>query len=68
VRHFSCRIGPLIFPIEVSWKLAMIMGLYAVLVFIVVMFTLAPREKVDKGAGVFLIFLYLLSYATLYLT
>jgi hypothetical protein len=46
----------------------MIMGLYAVLVFIVVMFTLAPREKVDKGAGVFLIFLYLLSYATLYLT
>jgi len=61
----SCGIGPLFFPIEVSGEFAMITGLYAILASIVVILTLALREKVDKKAGVLFIFLYLFSYATL---
>ena len=61
----SCGIGPLFFPIEVSGELAMITGLYAILVSIVVISTLALREKVDKKAGALFIVLYLLSYTML---
>ncbi len=61
----SCGIGPLFFPIEVSGKLAMITGLYALFASIVVILTLALREKVDKKAGALFIFLYLFSYTTL---
>lgn len=64
----SCGIGPLIFPIEVTGKLAMITGLYAILASIVVILTLALREKVDKKAGALFIVLYLLSYAMLRIT
>jgi len=63
---FSIGIGPLIFPIVVSGRLAMITGSYAILVSVVVILTLALREKVDRILGALFIFLYLLSYLTLH--
>ena len=63
---FSIGIGPLIFPIAVSGRLATITGSYAMLVSIVVILMLALREKVDKISGALFIFLYLLSYLTLH--
>jgi len=62
---FSIGIGPLIFPIAVSGRLATITGSYAILVSIAVILTLALRERVDKISGVLFIFLYSLSYLTL---
>jgi cation:H+ antiporter len=63
---FSIGIGPLLIgKINVSGGLAMITGLYAILVSIAVILTLALREKVDRLSGIFFIFLYLLSYLTL---
>jgi len=62
---FAAGIGPLIFPIRVSGKLAMITGLYAIFGSIVVILTLALRKKVDKKAGALFIFVYLLSYTLL---
>jgi len=44
----------------------MITGSYAILASIVVILTLALRERVDKKAGGLFIVLYLLSYVTLY--
>jgi cation:H+ antiporter len=64
----SCGIGPLIFPISVSGRLAAITGLYAIFASIVVILTLALREKVDKKAGALFILLYLLSYTMLSVT
>ncbi|UCE16793.1 MAG: sodium:calcium antiporter [Candidatus Bathyarchaeota archaeon] len=64
---FSIGIGPLIFgnpPIAVSGGLVMTTGLYAIFGSILVVSTLALRERIDKIVGVFFIFLYLLSYAT----
>jgi cation:H+ antiporter len=61
----SCGIGPLFFPIVVSGEFVMITGLYAILASIVVILTLALRERVDKKAGALFIAIYLLSYATL---
>jgi len=58
----SCGIGPLFFPIYVSGGLAMITGLYTVFGSMVVISTLALREKIDKKAGTLFIFLYLVSY------
>jgi len=64
---FSIGIGPLIFgKIMVSGRLAETTGLYALFGSIVVISTLALREKLDRKAGVLFIVLYLLSYATLY--
>ncbi len=62
---FSIGIGPLISPIIVSGELATITGLYAIFGSIMVILTLALREKVDRISGAFFIFLYLLSYLTL---
>ncbi|MDH5689869.1 MAG: sodium:calcium antiporter [Candidatus Bathyarchaeota archaeon] len=62
---FSIGIGPLIFPIVVSGRLATITGSYTMLVSIVVISTLALREKVDRISGALFIFLYSLSYLTL---
>ena len=61
----SCGIGPLFFPIDVSGGLAMITGLYAVFGSMVVILTLALREKIDKKAGTLFILLYLVSYLVL---
>ena len=61
----SIGIGPLIVPIAVSGRLATITGLYVILVSVVVILTLALREKVDRISGALFIFLYSLSYLTL---
>jgi len=64
---FSIGIGPLIFgKIMVSGRIAETTGLYALLSSIVVISTLALREKLDKKTGVLFLVLYLLAYATLY--
>ena len=63
---FSIGIGPLFFPIAVSGGLAETTGLYALLVSIIVLSTLALREKLDKKAGALFIILYSLSYVMLY--
>jgi len=64
---FSIGIGPLFFaPIKVTARLAETTGLYALLCSIVVISTLALREKLDKKVGMLFIVLYLLSYATLF--
>ena len=63
---FSIGIGPLFFPIAVSGRLAETTGLYALLVSIIVLSTLALREKLDKKAGLLFIILYVLSYVMLY--
>ena len=44
------------------------MGFYTILGSIMVILTLALREKVDKKAGAMFIVLYLLSYAMLRVT
>jgi len=62
---FSIGIGPLIFPITVSSRLAVITGLYAIFGSLMVILTLALREKVDRRSGALFIFIYLLSYLTL---
>ncbi len=61
----SVGIGQLFFPQAVSGELAMMTGLYAIFGSIVVVLTLALREKVDKKAGALFIFVYLLSYTLL---
>jgi len=66
---FSIGIGPLIFgnpPIAVSGGLVATTGLYAIFGSILVISTLALGERINKIVGAFFIFLYLLSYATLY--
>jgi len=62
---FAVGIGPLIFPIEVSGELATITGLYAIFGSIVIVLTLALREKVDRKAGALFIIVYALSYTLL---
>jgi cation:H+ antiporter len=62
----SIGIGPLFFPITVSARLAETTGLYALFASIVVLFTLAIRQKLDKKAGVFFVILYGLSYSILF--
>jgi cation:H+ antiporter len=64
----SIGIGPLFFPIIVDGKLAMVTGLYAIFVSIVIISLLALREKVDRKIGALFIALYLFSYATLSVT
>ncbi len=61
----SVGIGQFFFPQEVSGELALITGLYAIFGSIVVILTLALREKVDRKAGALFIFVYLLSYTLL---
>jgi cation:H+ antiporter len=62
---FSIGIGPLIFPISLSANLAMITGVYALFGSIMVILTLAFKEKVNRKMGVFFIVLYLFSYIML---
>ena len=66
---FSIGIGPLIFgnpPILVTGGLVVTTGLYAIFGSSIVILTLVLGERVNKKVGAFFIFLYLLSYATLY--
>jgi cation:H+ antiporter len=61
----SVGIGQLFFPQAVSGEIALITGLYAIFGSIVVILTLALREKVDRKAGALFILVYLLSYELL---
>jgi len=61
----SIGIGQVFFPQAVSGELALITGLYAIFGSIVVILTLALREKVDKKVGALFISIYLLSYTLL---
>jgi len=61
----SVGIGQCFFPQAVSGGTAMITGLYAIFGSIVVVLTLALRQKVDKKAGGLFILVYLLSYTLL---
>lgn len=61
---FSIGIGPLLIgKIKVSGELAVITGSYAILACIVIISTLALREKIDKKAGALFLVLYSFSYA-----
>jgi cation:H+ antiporter len=62
---FSIGVGALLSPITVSARLAETTGAYAILVSVVVIATLALREKLDRKAGALFIALYLVSYALL---
>jgi len=61
----SISIGNLLFPNLISGNLAMITGLYAILASIIVIATLALRNKLDRKVGIFFIFVYLFSYTML---
>lgn len=61
---FAIGIGQLFFPQKVSGELARVTGLYAMLGSIIVIVTLALREKLDRKAGTLFIALYILSYMT----
>ena len=61
----SIGIGQVFFPQTVSSQLASITTLYTMFASLVVISTLAVREKVDKKAGIIFIALYLLSYTLL---
>ena len=60
--------GQLFFPQAVSGRTAMITGLYAIFGSILVVATLALRERVDKKAGALFILIYILSYTLLGVT
>lgn len=61
----SIGIGQLLFPTRVSGGLAMVTGTYAIFASIVVLATLALREKLDRKSGLLFIAIYLLSYTAL---
>jgi cation:H+ antiporter len=64
---FSIGIGPLFFGrTSVSGGLAQATGLYALFCSLIVILTLALREKLDKKAGLLFIILYLFAYMTFY--
>lgn len=63
----SIGIGPLLFPPpRISGEFVRITGLYAILASIIVILTLALREKVDRKTGILFIVVYLISYTLLY--
>jgi len=62
----SVGIGPLFFPNKVSGTLAETTGLYSLFASILVILTLALRERLDKKAGVLFIIVYGFSYMLLY--
>jgi cation:H+ antiporter len=66
----SVGIGPLITPnspVMIFGRLAETTGLYALLASIIVISTLALRQRLDKKAGVLFIVVYGFSYAMLYI-
>lgn len=66
----SISIGQLLFPTAVfvaSPERSLSLVLYAILASVVVILTLALREKVDRKAGVLFIVLYSFSYTLLYI-
>jgi len=63
---FSIGIGALLFPITVAKDLVEATGLYVILVSVIVILTLALRERVDRKAGAFFLVLYMISYVLPY--
>lgn len=61
----SIGIGQLLFPTTVSGGLATVTGSYAILASVVVLATLALREKLDRKAGLLFIAIYLISFGLL---
>ncbi len=61
----SISIGNLLFPNIVSGRLGLITGLYAIFASVIVISTLALRNKLDRKSGLFFIFVYLFSYTML---
>jgi len=55
-------IGPLIFPQNISGRLATVTALYTFIASAIVVMTLAARGKVDRKAGLLFIILYAASY------
>jgi cation:H+ antiporter len=64
---FSIGIGALFFPIKVAKDLVEATGMYVIFVSVVIVLTLALREKMDRKAGVFFLLLYTISYLLPYL-
>jgi len=62
----SIGIGQVFFPQAVSAELAIPTVLYTLVVSIIVIVVVAARQKVDKKAGVFFIFLYLMAFVFLF--
>ncbi|MDH7477409.1 MAG: hypothetical protein QHH17_03385 [Candidatus Bathyarchaeota archaeon] len=62
----SPGIGPLFFPGGVSGRLAETTGLYALFASVIVILTLALRQRLDKKAGILFLIIYGFSYAILY--
>ncbi|MBY8986969.1 MAG: sodium:calcium antiporter [Candidatus Lokiarchaeota archaeon] len=62
----SIGIGQVFFPQAVTAELAVPTVLYTLIVSIIVIVTIAVRKKMDKKAGVFFIFLYLIAYLLLF--
>jgi len=62
----SIGIGQIFFPQAVTASLAVPTVLYTLFVSIIVIVTIAVRQKMDKKAGVFFIFLYLSAYIVLF--
>lgn len=63
----SIGIGQMLFPTKVSGELARTTGAYTFLVSVIVLFVLAWRQKLDRKAGAFFLFLYAFSYVALML-
>ncbi|MDI6691604.1 MAG: hypothetical protein QME50_07075 [Candidatus Bathyarchaeota archaeon] len=61
----SPGIGPLFFPGSVSGRLVETTGLYALFASIIVILTLAIRQRLDKKAGILFLIVYGFSYAML---
>jgi cation:H+ antiporter len=64
---FAIGIGALFFPINVARELVEVTGLYTIFVSVIIVLTLALREKVDRKVGALFLVLYLLSYVLLYI-
>ncbi|HUW89975.1 MAG TPA: hypothetical protein VMV43_05590 [Candidatus Nanopelagicaceae bacterium] len=62
----SIGIGQVFFPQAVTAELAVPTILYTLIVSIIVIIVIAVRQKMDKKAGVFFIFLYLGAYLLLF--
>jgi cation:H+ antiporter len=62
----SIGIGQVFFPQAVSAELAVPTVLYTLIVSIIVIVVVAARQKMDKKAGVFFIFLYIMAFIFLF--
>ena len=62
----SIGIGQVFFPQAVSAELAVPTVLYTLIVSIIIIVVVASRQKMDKKAGVFFIFLYILAFVFLF--